>query len=192
MLPHFAASVSYASSGVVEAELMHVGSINPARAPPGGIIRDMSGHRAHSLWRARGVRAPPARDPEAPAGTAVVRVRAFGLNHAEAYFLAGAWVEVAKVSGIECVGESADPDSTGLAACQRVSPLLGMGRTIDGSYAAYVQVPAHHVVAIDSALPWTELAALPESYATAWVLLRGATSALGQAAINLARNLDVR
>jgi NADPH:quinone reductase-like Zn-dependent oxidoreductase len=81
-----------------------------------------------------------------------------------------------------------------------------MGRSIDGSYAAYVRVPANHVVAIDSALPWTELAALPESYATAWVLLhdnlacrvgdtlvvRGGTSALGQAAINLARGLDVR
>jgi NADPH:quinone reductase-like Zn-dependent oxidoreductase len=82
----------------------------------------------------------------------------------------------------------------------------GMGRSIDGSYAAYVRVPANHVVAIDSALPWTELAALPESYATAWVLLhdnlacragdtlvvRSATSALGQAAINLARGLDLR
>jgi NADPH:quinone reductase len=47
----------------------------------------------------------------------------------------------------------------------------GMGRTIDGSYAGYVRVPAHYVVAIDSVLPWTELAALPESYATAWMLL---------------------
>lgn len=47
--------------------------------------------------------------PEATAGTAVVRVRAFGLNHAGVYFRAGAWGEVAKVSGIECAGEIADP-----------------------------------------------------------------------------------
>lgn len=145
--------------------------------------------------------------PEATADTAVVRVRAFGLNHAEAYFRAGVWGEVARVSGIECAGEIADPGPTGLARGQRVFALTGgMGRAIDGSYAAYVRVPAHHVVPIDSALPWTELAALPESYATAWVLLhdnlacragqtlvvRGGTSALGQAAINLARNLDLR
>lgn len=145
--------------------------------------------------------------PEATEETAVVRVRAFGVNHAEAYFRAGAWGEVAPVSGIECAGEIVDPGPTGLATGQRVVALMGgMGRTIHGSYAGYVRVPAHHVVAIESALPWTELAALPESYATAWVLLhdnlacragdtlvvRGATSALGQAAVNLARNLDMR
>src|SRR5262245_15943859 len=145
--------------------------------------------------------------PEATAGTAVVRVRAFGLNHAETYFRAGAWGDVAKVTGIECAGEIADPGDTGLAPGQRVFALMGgMGRSIDGSYAGYVRAPAHHVVAIDSQLSWTELAALPESYATAWVLLhdnlacragdtlvvRGGTSALGQAAINLARALDVR
>jgi NADPH2:quinone reductase len=145
--------------------------------------------------------------PEATAGTAVVRVRAFGLNHAEAYFRRGAWGDVARISGIECAGEIADPGDTGLVAGQRVFALMGgMGRSIDGSYAGYVRVPAHHVVPVDSALAWTELAALPESYATAWVLLhdnlacragdtlvvRGGTSALGQAAINLARNLDAR
>jgi NADPH:quinone reductase len=36
--------------------------------------------------------------PKATAGTVVVRVRAFGLNHAEAYFRKGAWGDVAKLS----------------------------------------------------------------------------------------------
>jgi NADPH:quinone reductase len=76
----------------------------------------------------------------------------------------------------------------------------GMGRTIHGSYAEFTRVPASNVVAVDTALPWEELAAIPESYATAWtclernlslepghtVLIRGATSALGQAAVNIA------
>ncbi len=57
-----------------------------------------------------------------------------------------------------------------------------------------------------SDLPWTELAALPESYATAWtclfrnleiekgqtLLIRGATSAFGQAAVNLAVDAGVK
>jgi NADPH2:quinone reductase len=56
------------------------------------------------------------------------------------------------------------------------------------------------VVEVSTSLPWTDLVALPEVYATAWaglrqnldlrpgqtVLIRGATSALGQAAVNVA------
>jgi NADPH:quinone reductase-like Zn-dependent oxidoreductase len=145
--------------------------------------------------------------PEPAADSVIVRVRAFGLNHAEVYFRRGIWGDVAPVSGIECAGEVADPGASGLAVGQRVVALLGgMGRSINGSYAAYVRAPAHHVVPIAGELAWPALAALPESYATAWVLLhdnlacragqtlviRGGTSALGQAAINLARQLDVR
>jgi NADPH:quinone reductase-like Zn-dependent oxidoreductase len=145
--------------------------------------------------------------PVADSGTVVVRVRAFGLNHAEAYFRRGLWGEVAKVSGIECAGEVHDPGSSPIRRGQRVFALMGgMGRSIDGSYAEYVRVPTHHVVPIESTLDWVPLAALPESYATAWtflhqnlelrrgqiLLIRGGTSALGQAAINLARALDAR
>jgi len=56
------------------------------------------------------------------------------------------------------------------------------------------------VVAVSTSLSWTDLTALPEVYATAWaglhqnlglqpgqtVLIRGATSSLGQAAVNVA------
>jgi NADPH2:quinone reductase len=76
----------------------------------------------------------------------------------------------------------------------------GMGRTINGSYAELTRVPAANVVPIDTGLSWEDVAAIPESYATAWtcldrnlalkaehtVLIRGATSALGQAAVNIA------
>jgi NADPH:quinone reductase len=62
------------------------------------------------------------------------------------------------------------------------------------------------VALIESDLPWAELAAVPETYATAWTCLfrnlevssgqtlvvRGGTSSLGQAAIQLAVNAGVR
>ena len=140
-------------------------------------------------------------EPTPLPGHVVIEVKAFGVNHAEIYFRKGAWGDVAKVSGIECVGlVRADPDSR-FAAGQKVAALMGgMGRTIDGSYAEVTRVPAANVVAVDTTLPWEELAAIPESYATAWtclhrnlalaaghsVLVRGATSALGQAAVNIA------
>jgi NADPH:quinone reductase-like Zn-dependent oxidoreductase len=82
----------------------------------------------------------------------------------------------------------------------------GLGRTINGSYAEYTRAPASNVALIDSDLPWAELAAIPETYATAWtclfrgleiesgqlLVIRGATSSLGQAALKLAVNAEAR
>jgi NADPH:quinone reductase-like Zn-dependent oxidoreductase len=140
-------------------------------------------------------------DPEPRPGHVVIEVKAFGVNHAETHMRQGQWPEIAEVSGIECVGlVKADPDGK-LAAGQKVAALMGgMGRTIYGSYAEYTNVPASNVVPLDTSLPWADLAAIPESYATAWtclhgnlelragqlLVLRGATSALGQAALNIA------
>ena len=146
-------------------------------------------------------------DPVPAAGEVLIRVRAFGLNHAETYMRSGAWGEVAQVPGIECAGTvEADPSGR-LAAGTRLAPgtpviaiLGGMGRTRNGSYAELVTVPAGNVVPVSTSLSWTDLVALPEVYATAWaglhqnlglqpgqiVLVRGATSALGQAAVNVA------
>jgi len=140
-------------------------------------------------------------DPEPAAGEVLIRVRAFGLNHAEAYMRAGAWGVVAPVTGIECAGSvEADPSGRLAAGTPVVAILGGMGRTRNGSYAELVAVPAPNVVPVRSCLGWAELAAVPEVYATAWyglfdnlrlrpgerVLVRGATSSLGQAAVNLA------
>src|SRR6516225_872206 len=87
----------------------------------------------------------------------------------------------------------------GFTRGQRVAALVGgMGRSINGSYAEFTCVPAANVVALKTDLPWEQLAAIPESYATAWtslvgilalskgqtMVVRGATSALGQAAVN--------
>lgn len=146
-------------------------------------------------------------DPTPKPGHVVIEVRGFGVNHAETRMRKGEWAEAVKVSGIECVGlVKVDPDGQ-LAKGQKVAALMGgMGRTIFGSYAEYTSVPRTNVVKIDSDLPWAELAAIPESYATAWtclhrnlalkrgqtLLLRGATSALGQAALNLASDAGVR
>jgi len=146
-------------------------------------------------------------DPEPAAGHVLVEVKAFGLNHAEVYFRKGVWGDVAEISGIECVGVvKADPDGR-CKAGQKVMALVGgMGRSINGSYAELVSVPASNLVAVETDLPWDELAAIPESYATAWtsligimalakdqtVLVRGATSALGQAAVNIARHAGAR
>jgi NADPH:quinone reductase-like Zn-dependent oxidoreductase len=144
--------------------------------------------------------------PQADRDHVVIRVRAFGLNHAEAYVREGTWPFPTKVLGIECAGEVHADASGRFAPGDRVVALMGgMGRTIPGSYEEYVCPPATNVIKIDTSLPWPELAALPESYATAWsalhqnlaiaggqrLLVRGGTSALGQAAINIARAEDV-
>jgi NADPH:quinone reductase-like Zn-dependent oxidoreductase len=137
-------------------------------------------------------------------GEVLIRVKALGINRAETYMRKGAWGKVAKVSGIECVG-LVEHDTTGrLQKGSKVAAIMGgMGRTRNGSYAEYVSVPATNVFAIDTELDWAELAAIPESYATAWsclihnlrlekgqvLLVRGATSALGQAALNLASRI---
>ena len=143
-------------------------------------------------------------EPTPSQNEVVIEVKAFGLNHAEIYFRKGIWGEVAKVSGIECVGVvKADPSGT-FPKSQKVLALMGgMGRSFNGSYAQYTRVPLSNVVAINTNLPWAEFAALPESYATAWtcltrnlglksgqtILVRGATSALGQAAVNIGAGL---
>ena len=81
-----------------------------------------------------------------------------------------------------------------------VAIMGGMGRTRNGTYAELVAAPATNVVAVDTALSWTDLVAVPEAYASAWaglhqnldlcpgqtVVVRGATSTLGQAAVNIA------
>ena len=140
-------------------------------------------------------------DPEPAADEVLIRVRAFGLNHAETYMRSGNWGDVAQVPGIECAGTvAADPSGRLPAGTPVIAILGGMGRTRNGSYAELVAVPAGNVVPVSTSLSWTDLVALPEVYATAWaglhqnlglrsgqtVLVRGATSSLGQAAVNVA------
>ena len=143
-------------------------------------------------------------DPVPAKGEVLIRVRAFGVNHAETHMRKGEWPEAAPVSGIEAVGTVVRDPAGAFGEGTTVATIMGgLGRTRSGSYAEYVAAAATNVIAIDTSLSWTDLAAIPESYATAWsvlhgnldlqpgqsLLVRGATSSLGQAAINIARDL---
>jgi NADPH:quinone reductase-like Zn-dependent oxidoreductase len=111
------------------------------------------------------------------------------------------------IPGIECVGEVEDPSDTALKKGDRVIAMMGgMGRNFDGSYAEYALLPIHHIFKVETDLPWDELASIPETYLTAWgslfdclqlkkgetLLIRGATCALGYAAIDIAKALGCR
>src|ERR1700745_4135631 len=140
-------------------------------------------------------------DPEPKPGQVLIEVKAFGINHAETHMRKGEWAEAATVSGIECVGLVKSCPGGEFAVGTKVAAFMGgMGRTINGSYAEYTCPPATNVVPIQTDLSWEEFAVIPESYATAWtclhpnlgiksgqtLVIRGATSALGRAAINMA------
>ena len=146
-------------------------------------------------------------DPVPGAGEVLIRVRAFGINHAETHMRKGEWPEATPISGIEAVGTIAADPAGVLAVGTKVLTIMGgLGRTRNGSYAEYTVAAAANVAPIETSLDWADLAAIPESYATAWLalhrnlelaaghslLIRGATSALGQAALNIARDLGAR
>ncbi|MGY6119523.1 zinc-binding alcohol dehydrogenase family protein [Paraburkholderia strydomiana] len=146
-------------------------------------------------------------EPEPLERHVVIEIKAFGINHAEMHMRRGEWAEAAKVSGIECVGVVKSCPGGEFPVGAKVAALMGgLGRTINGSYAEFTRAPASNVALIESDLPWAELAAIPESYATAWttlfrnleikegqtVVIRGATSSLGQAAVNLAVNAGAK
>lgn len=145
-------------------------------------------------------------------GWVLVKVKAFGMNHSEQILrlseIQADYIQKPIIPGIECVGIVEDASDSGLKKGQPVVALMGgMGRSFHGSYAEYALLPAHHVFGIDEtvftemALSWAELAAVPETYFTAWgslfeslnlrkedtLLIRGATCALGYAAIQIAK-----
>jgi NADPH2:quinone reductase len=146
-------------------------------------------------------------EPEPKAGDVVIQVKAFGINHAEIHMRRGEWAEAAPVSGIECVGLVKSCPGGEFPVGAKVAALMGgLGRTINGSYAEFTCAPASNVALIGADLPWAELAALPETFATAWtclfrnldiksretLVIRGATSAFGQAAVKLAVNAGLK
>jgi NADPH:quinone reductase-like Zn-dependent oxidoreductase len=140
-------------------------------------------------------------------GEVVIAIKAFGINHAEMHMRRGEWAEAAEVSGIECVGIVDSCPGGEFPMGAKVAALMGgLGRTINGSYAEYTRVRAANVALIESDLPWSDLAALPETYAVAWtclfrnldlksgqtLVLRGATSSFGQAALKMAVTAGAR
>ncbi len=149
--------------------------------------------------------------PESRPGWVLVKIKAFGLNHSEQVLrlheIENSYIQKPIIPGIECVGEIADASDSNFKAGQRVAALMGgMGRSFNGSYAEYALLPTHHVFPVKSRLPWAQLGAVPETYFTAWgslfeglclkssdtLLIRGATCALGYAAIQIAKAYGCR
>lgn len=145
--------------------------------------------------------------PEPVSGEVLIKVKAFGLNHAEMSMRKGEWDAWNPITGLECVGlvESC-PNGEVPIGSKVIGVMGGMGRSRPGGYGEFVNVPATNVVRVDTSLPWEDLAALPEVYSTAYsciftvldvhpgesLLIRGATSTIGQAALNLAVNAGVK
>ena len=146
--------------------------------------------------------------PVVKPGWVLIRVKAFGLNRSELmmreYEGNTPYIRLPRVLGIECAGEIADASDSTFHQGQRVVALMGgMGRSFDGSYAEYTLVPAKSVFSVVSDFAWEELAAIPETYFTAWgsvmdclqlrpedkLVIRGGTSATGLAAIQLAKSI---
>lgn len=143
--------------------------------------------------------------PEPRPGQVLIRVKAFGLNRSEMFTRQGHSPSVTfpRVPGIECVGIVEAAPDTSLQVGQTVAAVMGeMGRAYDGGYAEYTLVPASQVLPLQTRLSWDTLAAIPETYLTAWgslfeamdlqagqtLLVRGGTSSVGMAAIMLAKH----
>lgn len=146
--------------------------------------------------------------PEEKPGWVVVKVKAFGMNHSEEilreFEIQNDYIQKPIIPGIECAGEIVNASDSGWKVGQKVVALMGgMGRSFNGSYAEYALLPIHHVFPVESELLWMDMAAIPETYFTAWgslfqclrltkedkLLVRGATCALGYVAIQLAKAL---
>lgn len=154
------------------------------------------------------VREVPTPDPRP--GWTLVRVRAFGLNRSELMTrqgLSGDAVRFPRILGIECVGTvevSVDADAP--AAGTTVAAVMGdMGRTYDGGYAEHALLPTEMLMPLQTSLAWEILGALPETFLTArgsldamglqagqTLLVRGATSSVGMAALGLGAAAGLR
>lgn len=149
--------------------------------------------------------------PEIKPGWVLVKVHAAGLNHSEAllrmFEADNDYINTPIVPGIECVGEIANASDSQFQKGDKVIALMGgMGRSFNGSYAEYALLPESHVFKVDTNLDWISLAAVPETYFTAYgslfeclyltaedtLLVRGATSTVGQAAIQLAKAVGAK
>lgn len=136
----------------------------------------------------------------------LIRVKAFGLNHSEKilreFEIENEYIKKPIIPGIECVGIIEDSLDDDFRVGEKVISFMGgLGRSFNGSYAEYCLAPKSHTFKINIDLPFEELGAIPETYYTAWgslfdcldlkkddtLLIRGATCALGYAAIQIAK-----
>lgn len=142
--------------------------------------------------------------PHAKPGWSVVKVKGFGVNHSEIFTRKGLSpsVRLPRVPGIECAGQiEQTSDEERLPTGQTVVSLMGgMGREFDGGYAQYVLLPNEQIYPVRTDLSWANLAAVPETYYTAYqsmlalgvqagdvVLVRAGTSGVGVAFCRLVK-----
>jgi NADPH:quinone reductase-like Zn-dependent oxidoreductase len=182
--------------------------------------------RFHAHGGPEVLRYEDAPEPVMAAGEAVVRVRACALNHLDLWERRGlprVKIPLPHISGSDVAGEVVASSVHYLAAGRRVmvQPGISCGhcaaclsgrdnecpdyevlgyRTYDGGYAELVKVPAQNLVAIPDHVGFTEAAAFPLTFLTAWhmlmtrahlkrgddVLVLAAGSGVGQAAIQIA------
>lgn len=144
--------------------------------------------------------------PKVKKNWSLVKIKGFGINHSEIFTRNGLSpsVKFPRILGIECVGiisQTTDPKR--LPVGQKVVSIMGeMGRNFDGSYAEYVLIPNDQIYPIKTNLAWSTLAAIPETYYTAYgsllnlhiksgqmLLVRGGSSGVGVAFTKLAKAL---
>lgn len=142
--------------------------------------------------------------PEVKPGWSLVRIMARGINHSEIFTRNGLspTVQFPRILGIECAGiVETTTDAERLPEGSKAISIMGeMGRAFDGSYAEYALLPNEQIYPVETELPWELLAAIPETYYTAYgsmknlkicssdrILVRGATSGVGVAFLRLLR-----
>jgi len=145
--------------------------------------------------------------PTVKPGWSLIKVKGFGINRSEIITRNGGSpsVKFPRVLGIEAVGEIAETtDSKRLPKGQRVVTVQGgMGREYNGSYAEFVLTRNKNIYPVATQLSWPELAAVPETFFTAYgsllnlklsthdkLLIRGGTSGVGVAAAKLAKAMQ--
>jgi NADPH:quinone reductase and related Zn-dependent oxidoreductases len=139
--------------------------------------------------------------PQVKPGWSLVKVMGFGINHSEIFTREGKSpsVKFPRILGIECVGLVTESTSPELAVGQKIISIMGeMGRDYDGSYAEYVLLPNEQIYPVTTDLDWADLAAVPETFYTAFgslkhlliqkddtVLIRSGASGVGVSALRL-------